>query len=340
MNPLWKDRLVARCVEIRDSRVTDFGHPAAELQAAQSGTVLCDLSHLGAIRFQGDDAAVFLQAQLSCDLRRVSAMAAQYGSYCTPKGRMLALFLLWQSGGGYWMQLPLSLREPIQKRLSMFVLRSKVKITDASDAAVKLGIAGVEAQAALVRVVGSVPAEALAVRTVEDFSVMRLDARRFEIVVPPGRAPELWDALAERATPAGASVWDWLDIRAGIPSVFPATQDRFVPQMANLELIGGVSFEKGCYPGQEIVARTHYLGRLKRRMYLAQLAADMAPAPGDELFDPDGQANGMVVNAAPAPGGGYDLLAVVQVTSVEAGDVRWKSPEGPRLVFLPLPYPV
>ncbi|MBI2289829.1 MAG: folate-binding protein YgfZ, partial [Betaproteobacteria bacterium] len=142
------------------------------------------------------------------------------------------------------------------------------------------------------------------------------------------------------AAPVGPAVWDWLDIRAGIPFITPATQDQFVPQMANLDAIGGVSFNKGCYPGQEIVARMHYLGRLKQRMYLASVAADEAPQPGDKLYSADTgeQSCGMIVNAAAAPDGGFDMLAVMQIESAQRGEVHWKSPDGPRLKFSDLPY--
>ena len=112
--------------------------------------------------------------------------------------------------------------------------------------------------------------------------------------------------------------------------------------MANFELIGGVNFKKGCYPGQEIVARMQYLGKLKRRMYLAHIDSGTAPQPGDELFsaDMEGQASGMIANAAPAPGGGYDALAVIQTSSRESQTVHWKSLQGEALQFLPLPYPL
>ncbi len=138
----------------------------------------------------------------------------------------------------------------------------------------------------------------------------------------------------------GAPAWDWLTVAAGVPVILPATQDHFVPQMANMELLQGVSFHKGCYPGQEIVARSQYLGKLKRRMYLAHVEAPAAAGQG--LYSPalPGQSCGMVANAAPAPGGGCDLLAVMQASCHEAGEVHLGSPDGPRLAFRPLPYPL
>jgi len=148
----------------------------------------------------------------------------------------------------------------------------------------------------------------------------------------------VWQALTQHATPVGAPVWDWLRLNAGVPMLVAATQELFVPQMVNLEAIGGVNFQKGCYPGQEIVARSQYLGKMKRRMFLAHL--DESAAPGDSLYSADlpGQATGTVVNAAPAPGGGFDLLAVAQIESANTQTLHLKAESGAPLTLKPLPY--
>jgi folate-binding protein YgfZ len=150
----------------------------------------------------------------------------------------------------------------------------------------------------------------------------------------------VWQALATHATPVGAPVWDWLRLNAGIPMIVAATQELFVPQMVNLEAIGGVSFQKGCYPGQEIVARSQYLGKMKRRMFLAHV--DTLAAPGDSLYSADvpGQATGTVVNAAPAPDGGFDILAVAQIESARTQTLHLKADDGAALALKPLPYNV
>ena len=341
MNPSWQDHLRASGAIFDSDRVVHFGAPENERQASKTGTVLTDLSHLGLIGFSGEDAQAFLQGQLTSDVRKVDSDHAQYGGHCTPKGRLLANFLLWQDAGGdYLMQLPTELRESVQKRLTMFVLRSKVKVRDASNEFVCMGIAGSGAEALLQQHFGALPLAPMAVTHAERASVVRLSGDRFQIIARPEHAAALWDALKQGSTAVGTSVWQWLEIRAGIPTISATTQEHFVPQMVNYELIGGVSFQKGCYPGQEIVARTQYLGKLKRRMYLAHVATQASPAAGDELYSPDmeGQASGMVVNAEASPDGGFDVLAVIQISSTEAGPVHWKTPEGPALEFLPLPY--
>lgn len=341
MNSTWQHYLLEAGAVISDGCVSHFGNPRQELQATARGAIIADLSHHGVLRFAGEDAQIFLQGQLCNDIRLVNPGAGQFSGYCSPKGRMLANFLIWQSDADYYLQLSGQLRESIQKRLSMFVLRSKVRISDAGDDVVRLGLAGQPAAAALQQL-GSLPQRPLEVVRHDACLLIRLPGDRFELVAPPAQAAGLWKELSPICTPVGAPCWDWLEIRAGIPLITPPTQEQFVPQMANFELIGGVNFRKGCYPGQEIVARTQYLGKLKRRMYLAHVAADVAPQPGDELFSPDleGQPSGMIVNAQPSPEGGVDVLAVIQTASAAGAEVRLKSADGPALGLEPLPYPL
>jgi folate-binding protein YgfZ len=304
--------------------------------------VVCELAHLGLVRFSGAEAQTFLHNQLTCDVGALAPSTSTYGSYCTPKGRILATFLLWRSGEDFFMQLPSSLREPIQKQLSKFILRAKVKATDATPEWTLLGVAGKDAAALVQRTVGESPKAVHQVAHASGAMMIELPGDRYEIVAARDKAQALLASLASGAEKAGADYWDWLDIRAGIPMIVPATQEAFVPQMVNLDLIDGVSLSKGCYPGQEIVARMHYRGTLKQRMYLASVGGTQLPEPGDRLYSPDfgEQACGTIVNAARSPEGGFDVLAVIQIASAEKGNVRWKSPNGPALKLLPLPYKV
>ncbi len=278
MNLIWRAYQQNSGAVIEDDRIVNYGDAAAELASTRSAstglaTVLCDLSHFGLIHFSGEDAQSFLQGQLSCDVRKVGSSAALYGSYCNPKGRMLASFLIWRerADGCYLLQLPSALQASVQKRLSMFVLRAKVKLADSSAMLVRMAVAGSHAGPLIQEIMGAVPAAHLDVVHCEKGSVICLAEDRFELVIIPEHAPAIWDSLSKGALPVGAPCWDWLEIKAGIPVITPATQEQFIPQMANLEAIGGVSFQKGCYPGQEIVSRTQYLGKIKRRMYLANV---------------------------------------------------------------------
>ncbi|MDO8413242.1 MAG: folate-binding protein [Gallionellaceae bacterium] len=340
MNPDWQLFLQQHRAHIQDGIVQHFGNSHDELLATQNSSILCALSQFATLKVSGEDAKNFLQNLLSSDLQEVTPHRAQLSSLNTPKGRMLASFLIWSTGTEYFLHLPYSLANPMLKRLSMYILRAKVKIEDFSAQQICLGISGSNAAMQVQQHLGSAPQEMWGVAQHETASVICIGPQRFQINTTMQHAPDLWQKLSANTIAAGSVCWDSLNIRAGIPVILPATQEQFVPQMANLELIGGVSFKKGCYPGQEIVARMQYLGKLKRRMYLAHIATDTPPQAGDELYNPDmaDQASGMVVNAAPAPQGGYDLLAVIQISSRETQAIHWKSLQGATLQFLPLPY--
>ena len=334
----WKNHLQTQGAVIENITVLHFGDPAAERAVASDGTIVADLSQLGVIAFRGDDAASFLQGQLTNDVRSLHADSAQWNGYCSPKGRLLGNFLMWRQGEDYCLQLSGDILPTLLKRLSMFILRAKVQGRDASDERVRLVVAGKKAPAAVNAAMGAVPETAMHSLASDAGLVIRLSEDKFVLSVVPERAAAVWQVLRESATPVGAPVWDWLRINAGIPMIVAATQEQFVPQMVNLEVIGGVSFQKGCYPGQEIVARSQYLGKLKRRMFLAHVEAPAAPADNLYSADIEGQATGTVVNAAPAPTGGFDVLAVAQVESANTQTLHLKAADGAELRLKPLPY--
>lgn len=341
----WDEFLNHRGAHRRDGVVQHFGDPERERRAARDGNVLVDLSHLALIQAAGPDAKTFLNGQLTNDIQRIDASHSQLSAWCSPKGRMLALFRIFAGPDGYLMQLPAGMRDEILKRLRVYILRAKVTLTAADEQFVRLGVAGPDARAIVLDATGVAPEGEDACARSEIATVLRLPGfhPRFELLVPPERSQPLWEALRQRAVPAGEPVWTWHDIVAGVPTVLPETSDAFVPQMTNLDLIDGINFGKGCYTGQEIVARVHYLGRLKQRMY--RLHVDDAanrPAAGAPVFAPErtGQATGNVVIASAAPAAGYDLLAVVHTSSIEAGELHLAAPDGPRLTIESLPYAV
>ncbi|MDT3705347.1 MAG: folate-binding protein [Thiobacillus sp.] len=334
----WNHFLKSQGATTDGGTVLHYGDPAAERAAAENGTIVADLSQLGVIAFRGEDTATFLQGQLTNDVRTLQADSAQWSGYCSAKGRLLGNFLMWRQNEDYCLQLSGDILPDVLRRLSMFILRAKVKGRDASDETVRLVVAGKQALAAVNAAMGAVPAAAMHSVAAEAGQVVRLGDDKFVLSIAPDHAAAVWQALRQSATPVGAPVWDWLRLSAGIPMIVSATQEQFVPQMINLEIIGGVSFQKGCYPGQEIVARSQYLGKLKRRMFLAHVDAEAAP--GDNLYSADieGQATGTVVNTAPAPEGGFDLLAVAQVESAATQVLHLKAADGAALTLKPLPY--
>jgi tRNA-modifying protein YgfZ len=306
-----------------------------ELESARSGSVVAPLPDMAVLEFSGADAETFLQGQLTCDVAAVRG-AASYGAWCSPQGRMLASFLLWRGDSAFFMALPAELAPGVQQRLTRYVLRAKVKVGTAR--LVLAGCSGPRAEAALRQSAGAIPQGRLGTeRFAGGEALIRLDDSRFLFALGADAAEARLAGLAAALTRVSAGAWTGLDIRRGIPWITAATQDRLVPQMANLERIGGVSFSKGCYTGQEIVARAQHRGTVKRRMFLAH--SSDAAAAGDELYAEDlgDQAAGLVVSAAPSPDGGTDLLAVVQVASRERSVVHLRSLAGPALRFLPDP---
>ena len=313
----------------------------AALPAGAPRDFVATLDHLGALRFTGDDAEAFLQGQLSCDVEQVGLRSSSYGAFCSPKGRMIANFLLLRDDAGFAMVLSRDLVPVVQKQIAKFVLRSKVKVSDASQAVVLAGAAGAQAERVLAGLFPELPQGPGEVRSLPGAgAIVRLKDGRLLLALDTARAPSVLLGHESDLAPADAGVWRWLDIRSGLPLVTAATQDQFIPQMANLELIGGVSFEKGCYTGQEVVARTQHLGKVKRRMFLANVPAQAAAGDATYSDDLGEQASGMVMNAEASPGGGYDLLTVAHAASRERSIVHLKAPDGPVLRFLALPYAV
>ena len=342
MNEKWKSFIQNQGAVLEGNRVQHFGHPVEERRAAAGGNVLADLSDFSLIRARGDDTQNFLNGQLSNDIRQLDASHSQLASWCSPKGRMMVIFRLFRRGNDTLLQLPAALLENTLKRLRMFVMRAKVTLENVDAELVSIGLSGPDAKKILTNAAGFAPSGDNGCETRDDVTITSLPGPhpRYEIIAPTAAVEKLWERLKSKATPVGPAVWAWLDIMAGIPGIHPETNEEFVPQMANLEVVGGVNFKKGCYPGQEIVARMQYLGKLKQRMYRAHFTGEIAPRPGDSIYAPDflGQSAGTVVEAQPSPDGGHDLLAVIQISSAEAGELHLGSETGPHLTLQSLPY--
>lgn len=299
--------------------------------------VFAPLPQFGLLAVTGEEARGFLHAQLSNDIEHLPPDAARRAGYCSAKGRLLASLVVIPSPDGFLLQLSRDLAAAIAKRLTMYVLRSKVKVIDASDASTQFGVWGRDAPSRLHSAGLKAPEGAMKVERSGTHSVLNLGDGRLLVL----GSPETEELLKSRFTRAAPELWTLADLRAGLPLVTLPTQDQFVPQMANFELIGGIDFKKGCYPGQEIVARTQYLGKLKRRMYRGEIEGPQSttPLPGQDLFGAAPQAIGTIVNAAPRPEGGMEFLAVLQSSAVEQGDeIHVGTPEGPVAHIASLPY--
>ncbi len=339
MNKQWRSFLESQSATINDADEVCF-----ENGNQLSDCSIFDLSHLRLTRISGEDAETFLQGQFTNDIRKVSAEHHQMSGYCTPKGRMLANFRIFSHAGALILLTPADTQPALIKRLSMFVLRSNVTIKDVSDQFATIGLAGECCSGLLGGMFNNMPANPGTALEENGISLLCLPgpSPRYTLIGQPTDITPVWKTCAEQAVATSRELWSLLDIRACVPSIYADTVEAFVPQMVNMQMVDGVSFDKGCYVGQEVVARMKYLGKLKRRMYLAQVDTDKRPLPGDELFSTmegeSGQGAGRVVMSASSGEGGYEILAVVESTSHENNDLHLEHTSGPRLNFLPMPY--
>ena len=296
----------------------------------------CSLSHEGVLAVRGSDAAKFLQGQLTCNLNYLSETQASLGARCTQKGRMQSSFRILLQGDGVLLAMATELLEPQLADLKKYAVFSKSKLTDESAAWVRFGL--VNADQALASLGLELPAETDSVVRSDTLIAIRVSPDRAELWVPAEQGDAVRNQLAATLEQTDLNEWLLGQIRAGIGQVMPQTRELFIPQMLNLQAVGGVSFKKGCYTGQEIVARMQYLGKLKRRLYRLSLDAPEMPEPGTPLFSPSHtSAIGEVVIAAKTDQT-VELLAVLQAEAADSGDVHVGTPEGPRLHLLDLPY--
>lgn len=299
--------------------MTDDTDPTAD-------TCLHPLPAPGLIRVAGAEASAFLQGQLTQDVRRIDATTTLRAACCNPKGRVLATLRLFARDQALWLWLPAERAAALAQRLKMYVLRAKVELSDVSPQFAALGVSGAGAGARLAGVLGvPVPEQADRALTHDGLTVLGLPAAppRLAVIGDPARIDALQQALlAAGARAATAEAWAALDIAAGIAEVHGPLVEAFVPQMLNLDRTDGISFSKGCYTGQEIVARVHYLGQIKQRLYRAHVDAPAAPAVAAALIadqaGPNEQA-GQIVSVAADPAGGWQMLAVV-TTQLAARD--------------------
>jgi folate-binding protein YgfZ len=291
------------------------------------------LSHLGVIKVEGAEAAKFLHGQLTQDFELLGLTEARLAAFCSAKGRMQASFYGFKrSPTEIVLICNRDVLAPTLKRLSMFVMRAKAKLSDASEEFALFGLAG--------DAIDLLAAQASSVWSRVDIGsanmVMLYPAdgvRRALVFAPASEAPPAGQALS-------AEDWSWGEVRSGVALISAPVVEAFVPQMLNYESVGGVNFKKGCYPGQEVVARSQFRGTLKRRAYLVH--SDVAMAAGQEVFQAADaeQACGTVVQGATSPLGGFDALASMQVSAFEAGDLHLGAATGPVLSALAPPYPL
>lgn len=340
----WQMTFEAQCAVYEDGAIQHFGDAKKELNDTQSSNIVCDLSHTGLIALSGDDAATFLQGQVTNDVNALGGTHAHFSGYCTPKGRLLALFLAFAHDQKFYLQLKQSLLPAIMKRLKMYIMRAKVEISDASNQMIRFGINGPDAMTILRKQFSNIPNQDFATSPIDQDNlriglILKLPSieghQRFELLIDETHALNTFNSIKNSCELVGKPCWDWLDIQTGLPDVTENTQEQFVPQMLNLDILDGINFKKGCYTGQEIVARTHYLGTVKRRTYKATIQSEVQPNDGDKIVDAQQNEVGQIVKVAPNPNKGFDALIEMRIEAKEAANAFWQ--QSP-VLFGTLPY--
>ncbi len=324
--------------------------PSNENAQARDGNILCNLSHYGLIVIAGSDAGDFIQGQFTNDISKVDAETAQLSALCNNKGRMIANFTLFQYQQNYFISLHQDLVDTVTEHLKKYILRAQVAIQSVTNQLIQTGISGEVActkLATYLQVPDNMPLSQIknTVYANADYIVIKTtDTQpRYQIFAEASKTSELWRSITNVATPVHTNAWEYLNIQAGIPITNAHSTEQFVPQMTNLELLDGISFSKGCYTGQEIVARMHYLGKLKKRMYKVHIGRRKNEAPpkaGDKIFAKNakaGQNTGMLLDAQINPEIGYDALAVLQIADIDSL-LTLHDAAGPAISIETLPY--
>lgn len=342
MNNEWEKFLLSNKATLENTTVKNFGLSIDEEQAAYSELILADLSHYSLLKASGNDVVEFLQGQLTNDIKLVTENIGQLSAYCNPKGRILANFRIFKRDDDYYMRLRSDITEATLKRLRMFIMRSKVELTDKSDELCCIGIAGANATKHLSSLFNKLPQNADESSAENEITIIKLPGTlpQYEAYGPFAKIKNLWEKLKSDATMIGENSWNILTIRAGIPEIVSETVEAFVPQMVNLQAINSLSFTKGCYPGQEVVARMHYLGKLKRRLFLGTVKGDTLPLPGQSIMtsNENEEKAGQIVTAGWSKDKNIEILAVLQIEKAEKEQLHIESNTTSIINLIDLPY--
>jgi folate-binding protein YgfZ len=324
MNPNWKNFLLGQNAVFESDTDIVFSASQSDVQKQ-----IYPLAHLGVITISGADAATFLQGQITCNVNDLSDIKSSLGAMCNPKGRAISTFLLVKKDDSFLMILPQELLESVQKRLQMYVLRSKVTLTNSSGELCLIGLADG-------MLTSSETEEPLFTTNRQENIIIKLNNRRL-IIAEVDNAQSFWlEQLNLGFQPESSVKWRYFDILSGIPWITAATSEEFIPQMLNLDKLGGISFTKGCYTGQEIVARTHYLGKAKRELFVAECNALVGPEPNAIIIDDSASTEqniGKVLSAQHWKNS-CKMLVVLQVSDTNTYSLRLQNDEQNKVTLL------
>jgi len=342
MNNDWKEFLLKNGAKQDDKGLFVFNDTYSDNQQADNEDIICDLSHFSTVVIAGGDAAEFIQGQFTNDVDKVDANNSQISGFCNNKGRLIANFHLFQNQQNYFISIKSDLVERSISHLQNYVLRAEVAIQDISEQLIHIGISGKNAGSLLAPFIDNLSTTVDSVSSNDNYIAICVagNTPRYEIFCSFEHAKTLWQTITGKAKVVNGVYWDYLNIQNGLPFIDNNTSEEFVPQMTNMDLINGISFEKGCYTGQEIVARTHYLGKQKRRTYRIKITSETEPETGEQLATASSTENqyiGTLVTVYSVSENEYEALAVIQIKSVQEENLKLKN-TGSDVVLLDLPY--
>ncbi|MCK5669152.1 MAG: folate-binding protein YgfZ [Gammaproteobacteria bacterium] len=337
MCPDWQAFLITQGGIVEDGVLLGF----SEYDNKTFDNFITDLSHLALIDVSGEDANDFLNGQFTTNIKQLAKDHLQFSAWCNPKGQVKTTFYIYRNETGFNILLPVDLRDSFIKQLQMYIMRANVKLIDKSNKLVRVGIQ-TNNNKLLAELMGPRPEQNSGITIQNDLHCLHAFgseniSQRYIFIGSVERNKILWKDFSKNSCPVGAALWELLDIQAAYPWLSSQTTEKFLPQMLNLDLIDGLNYQKGCFPGQEIIARLHFRGQLKRSLYLATCSLDAQPEITDQLYISDHKNSvGIVINVQ-AFEDKYYLLAVIEKALIEH-NLALRAPNGASLTLQPLPY--
>lgn len=328
---------MSNLITLLEQRDTQFNaEKTSVLSSSGKTTQAVPLVHQRVLSIEGPDTEKFLQGQLSCDVSDVFSRGSSLGSHCNIKGHMLSLFRLLKTGDEkVWLRMSHDIFESSVANLQKYMIFSKAEATEISDQVAGLGLIGPGAQAIVEKCFGHSPSEDNGIIPLSNGLVVRVPGNRFEIWMEKEALTELLRELPLEVGIGSTNEWILSEIDAGLPDLRSDTQEAFIPQMANFQAVGGISFTKGCYTGQEIVTRLQHRGQLKKPMYIAEVSTAEMPLPGQLISSPNKPNAGQVVIAAPCGENRYRMLAIIVKNLADSETLSFAESE---IELLTLPY--
>lgn len=351
-DPTWTTFLTEQGAQFTEEhRIATFGHPEVERFLVKHGPLVTNLSHSALLKVSGSEATAYLQGQLTSDIALITETNAQLSAYCEPKGNVLAVFLIFKMNGDFYLNFDASLKESIQKRLTMFVMRSDVKITDVGSELTHIGFAGEFGDLNIQRRLSTKVKEVYESGFIEEEGMEQVFVvkvpgpyHKFNLFGPTEQIKLAWTKLRDNSDVTNTQDWNLLNIAAGVPEITAANTGKFIGQFLNLDKLDAINFKKGCFPGQEIIARVHYRGKVTKRMLRIRIEELLELASGDDLIllDSKGKKHTLsVINANPDIYGTQTLcLAIGTLRSLDAVEGDLMTESGKLAVLEPLPYSI